>query len=119
MKSRVRYLLDVGLKFRNGGFDEACLEVCDLAKGLDGYDTLRLGAQRIHQPLECIQMVGSYPELDRCREVVKVGIKLLLQGLTALLVRNEVYEGRCNDALLALDGTDDLVRELDTSVRHR
>ena len=52
LKSRVRYLLDVGLKFRNGGLDETCLEVCDLAKGLDGYDTLRLGVQRIHQPLD-------------------------------------------------------------------
>ena len=56
-------------------------------------------------------MVGSYPKLNRCREVVKIGIKLLLQGLTALLVRNEVYEGRCNDALLALDGLDDLLGE--------
>ena len=60
----------------------------------------------------------THPEFNRCREVVKVAAALLLDDFTALLVGREVDEGGRDDALLALDGTDELLREVRTSVRH-
>ena len=66
-----------------------------------------------------MKTVQAYPEFNGRREVLEVATDLFLESLPTRRISGQVHECRCDETFLALDGADDLVRELDSRISHR